>query len=1060
MEKTLSKKKGTLMKNRSFFKRPLCLLLLGCLALSLCACPGATDDPPAGGCAHTYENGYCTLCGAKDPTYTPPVNPNVTYGDGEVIDGAGDSLAADATVLLPITYDATAAEELQAPTLFRSWASKMAEGKTFMCQGTATLAESNGKDKVYDGKGATLILESALTIKGVENVTIKNITIVGDVKIASGTGVIFENAKILGGITAEKAASSIVLNGCRVEAATAITTAATDLSVINSALAFTACGVLDTGKGTFVENCRIVGTGVAISSSATVDASFRYNTVTVGEKDKAITIDTGAQNALVAMNIIRGPQVSVQVTGARNAVVVSNTLISVEASENRNLYICDNAMGGRVIAKNNNYFLADGNRYKNDGQTHDAVLENNQNVNGNTLTDVDARLEVGADETLLPHVDKTLFVHMERKATVKDPASSVKQSVSEYVAAQSAEKGIVILSPGVYKTYGPITFTAEQSNTVLYAYGVYVERVEEKGKNSIGSLLTCESTDNVTVKGLTVGYEQPSAMQVYVIDKQKSGGTCTLTVLPGAGMINEFGDTNATYYLNMTAYLHKADQDYIPIGDIELGAVSKRSDGTIRITLENPEDYEVIEIGDALTNRYQSYSRTVYTEKSANVTYLDVTAYGIAGAFCCFEKENRSAVTYYRFADTTRLGELIDKATYEKYEAYEAEYGINFEIRSEDGYYYGSVPHVSSIDGIQALSCEQGSQVISCLFENMCDDGSLQKGQHARLAKIIDNGDGTATIIFKGNLSLQRGQTSTPDAFCATIRKGDRVAIYTAFGQLICDSIAQSDEKGYDTVISDYNGKKVVRKQVTVLTKDLHPDYQTILAGYQRDANGFLSDDGQATKEKILVDNFSRGCNGFLFDNVLVQNNRSRGFLIKASDGAIKNCTIRNNAKLAVAVIYEIYWGESSFSENVRIENNLIDHVGYALYNNGQYLHYPINISGLGGGTTDEDYLLYKNIRIVGNKFINRVNEYAVYIQAAKNVLLENNDFGCFDEENEDYYAKSVLLNGASGITLNNNTYSPFIPFEELIDGSYYKNVTGTDVMLDGVSIIPDKEEE
>lgn len=1049
------------MKHRSFFKRALSLVLLACLALSLCACPGETTDPPVGGCEHTYEGGYCSLCGAKDPQYTPPANPNVTYGDGEMIVGAGDSIAEDAAVLLPIVYDAAAAEELQAPTLFRSWASKIAEAKTFLCKSTATLNESQGKDKVYDGKGATLILEGGLTIKGVENVTFKNVTIIGHVTISSGTGVIFENAKILGGIFVEKAASSIVLNGCRVEGVNAVTTAGTDLSVINSCLSFTEWGILDTGKGTFVENCRLTGTGIAIFSHPSTDASFRYNTISVGEKDKAITIGVGAKNTLVAMNVIRGPQTSVEVIGARNAVVVSNTLITVEASENHNLYICDNAMGGRLIAKNNDYFLADGNRYKNDGQTHDAILEGNENINGNTLMNVDARPEVGADESLLPHVDKSLFVGMERKTTVKDPTSTVKQSVAEYVADRSAKNKIVILAPGAYKTYGPITFKAAESNTVLYAYGVYVERVEEKNTNSIGSLITCEGTDNVTVKGLTVGYEQPSAMQVYVVGKQRSGDTCTLTVLPGAGMLNEFGDTNATYYLNMTAYLHKADQNYIPIGDIELEAVSKRADGTMRITLKNAEDYEVIEPGDALTNRYQSYSRTVYTAKSKNVSYIDVTAYGIAGAFCCFEQENRSATTYYRFADTTRLGELIDKATYEKYQAYESEYEISFEIsRDPEGRYYGSVPHVGSIDGIQALSCEQGSQVISCLFENMCDDGSLQKGQHARLAKIIDNGDGTATIIFKGNLSLQRSQTSTPDAFCATIRKGDRVAIYTALGQLICDSIAQSDEKGYDTVTSNYNGKPVVRKQVTVLAKDLHPEYETILAKYQRDSKGFLSDDGQATKEKILVDNFSRGCNGFLFDNVLVQNNRSRGFLIKASDGVIKNCTIRNNAKLAVAVIYEIYWGESSFSENVRIENNLIDHVGYALYNNGQYLHYPINISGLGGGTTDADYLLYKNIEIIGNKFINRVNEYAVYIQAAKNVLLEGNDFGCFDEENEDHYAKSVLLNGAADIVLNNNTYSPFIPFEELIDGSYYKNVSGTDVTLDGVSIIPDKEGE
>ncbi len=1024
------------MKKRSAWQTLLCLLLIACTALGLCACPGETPSIPP----------------------TPPEGDeeeNVTYGNGNVIEGAGDNLQNSA-VLIPASYDESKAQAIPTGNFFRIFDQYFRADSVIRANGNsaAILASNSAKDKSYNGKGAVLLMPQGIIIRGAENVTLSNLAIAGNITIEDSSTVIFENVEIKGEVSINAGTSDVVLNACRLTGTTTLTNEGKDVTLMNSYVGYTACGVLDSGKGTTVQNCRLEGEGTAIQSTGT-DASFQYNTITVGEKAVGIAIGKGAVNAISAMNLITGTQTSVTVDGARNTVVVRNSLISVEAAGNRNLYVCDNEMGGRLIAKDNTYFLADNNTYPNDTYKHTAILENNENINGDTLTDVNARLEVGADKALLPHVDKYQFVGMERKQTIKEVTAKTESGIAQYVASHAAAGNTVIIAPGVYATDSPLSFGAEHANTTVYAYGVYVERKASPGVNSIGSMVTCEKTENVTIKGLSVGYAQPSVMQVYVLSKNEKN--LTIDVLPGAGMIAEFGNSNPAYYLNMTLYLHPADNEYKPIGDIPFTAVSKLPDGKMRITLESASDFDVIESGDALTNRYPSYSRTIYTAKSKNITYQDLTVFGIAGAFCCYEEENESATTYYRMADTTRLGELITKTEYEKYAALEIEHGLDFEIsQDESGHYYGSIPHIGSIDGIQADRCAQGSRVISCLFENMCDDGSLQKGRHARLAKITANGDGTATVILKGNHALNRSQNVEPDGFCADIKAGDTVAVYTAKGQLLCQSVAQDDAIYFDTVKSTYNGKSVKRYKVTVLEKDLNPEWETILSDYTQDANGYLTDDAQSSAQKILVDNMSRSCNGFLFDNVMVRNTRSRGFLIKASNGTIKNCTIRDNAKLAIAVIYEIYWGESGFSENVTIKNNLIDHVGYALHNNGQYLHYPINISGLGGGTVDQDHLLYQNIRITGNKFVNPVNDYWIYVQAAKGVVIENNDFGSFADEDDTHYTKILLLNGASDITLSDNRFSSFILYEELVEGEHYENIHGTDATLNGTPLIPD----
>jgi hypothetical protein len=182
----------------------------------------------------------------------------------------------------------------------------------------------------------------------------------------------------------------------------------------------------------------------------------------------------------------------------------------------------------------------------------------------------------------------------------------------------------------------------------------------------------------------------------------------------------------------------------------------------------------------------------------------------------------------------------------------------------------------------------------------------------------------------------------------------------------------------------------------------------------------------------------------------------SRGYV----DGlTVTNCTFRNNAKCGVAIIYEIYWGESGMSENLKIERNLFDNTSYSDADQVRYQHAPLIIMGLGGGRVEEDYLLYKNIDIIGNKFINRnvhVNPYAIYLQAVRDVVIEGNDFGTFEGESEDNFAGAIGFNGAMNIKIENNTYSEYVALEQNFFGGFYKNVYGADV--DGV-IPKDKDD-
>ena len=774
------------------------------------------------------------------------------------------------------------------------------------------------------------------------------------------------------------------------------------------------CGNLTVlGTGVSIKNCRVSG-GVTVKGAT--------NTLLANVEAAAFT----AENAF-------------------NTVVVLSAITVAEAKGCRDLFIVDNTLGG-LYAEGNNYFLGDGNKV-----AKAPVCRENGNINGDNLADVDARLPVGANEELLPHVDKELFVGMPRRTTVR--AKGEELSLYAHILREAEKREAVIVPPGAYAVDTSAFFRAEHSHTTVYAFGVYAEAVRPASGTYRKHHLHISGTDTLTIRGLAVGYAHQSSGQVYVLEKL---GDRRLHVVTGAGMWNAFCKSDPEYFNTGGIGIQRAGTFYA-LGDFGLvdTSVEKLEDGTMLVTAYDDQTYNTILPGDILTCRLAGGAGTVVVHESNAVTFKDFTLYGYAGAFAFHENRNLSGTTYYRVLDTTRTGEIIDEETYNRYRAYEEKYGVSLEISvDEKGRFRGSLPHIGSIDATHASFCVEGSQITSSLFENMCDDGTNQNSAHARLSELIDNGDGTVTVIYKGNLSQftynMQKEKGNFNRYCALFRPGDRVFIYTSKGQLVCDTPALSASVAHDTITVKHptiTGKETDRFSFTIKKEAIN---YAALEGFD------LTDDDHMPEHKVLVDNMTRASNFFRMDNMMVQGSRSRGLLLKASGGVVKNCTFRNIAKVAVAIVYEIFWGESGVSENLVIENNLIDHTSYSP-NTSIYKHIPIDIMGLGGQSIEEDYLLYKNIRIAGNKFINRVTTqypYAIYVQAARDVEIVDNDF---DGEvvQGDAPAQAILLSGAMNLTVAGNKYPAYCAGNpaRIVEGEHYKNIGGADI-----GNIPDKE--
>ncbi len=775
------------------------------------------------------------------------------------------------------------------------------------------------------------------------------------------------------------------------------------------------------GHGVSIINCSISAENKAIFARA-AGLVLKNNHISCG--GIAIALESGSYNCLVAQNRTDG---EIEIRDGYNCSVILNEAEKISALNNKNVYIIDNSAKTLSLC-NNNHIICDGNKFES------LADENNQNKNGNSLMDVDARLEVGADRNLLPHTDKDLFIGMTVSETIKDAELECEMVFSDYLPTVCEKNDVVIVAPGAYRT-ATIQLTDAHSNTKIYAYGVYVENLE------YDSVLVLRQAENITVAGLTMGYKPQSAHQIHVLEV----GEDYITAVTAAGLAEESTDRR---------YQHTLFSDIYPRGSLYTESVKINDDGTMTWGV-SADHIHKLRAGDVLNRRVgRPGESSVYTEACSGIVYKDVVLYGQSSALAFAERDNLKSVVYYRIHNTNRAPYIIDEKTYQFYKALEEKYGVCLEVSIDHlGRYRGSIPRVGSVDATHIMRCKKGITAISCIFEQMCDDGSNHRASSSRLAECKDNGDGTTTLVYKPNLAevYYIGYQRKDGSSCPQFEKGDQAYLYTSKGQLVCDTPALDDCVFVGTGVSELTGAEYEKHAIKVKTEAVN---FAALEGYD------LSDDHYRTDNKVLVDNTSHNSQGFYFDNVWIEGIRSRGFMVKAPNGTIKNCTFCNLNMAGIACKTEITWSESTVAHDINISKNLFNNTSFA---NDQFTLKrlaPIVIEGF-SNTVQKDFLIYKNITIEGNRFENVKHKYGICINSAENVKIIGNTFCPIVGEDPENLGISIDIDTAMDVEISGNTFSPNSKTPlDAICARNYKNVYGTDVSdKDGNRLLPDSVE-
>ena len=889
-------------------------------------------------------------------------------------------------------------------------------------------------DTKYYGNGCTVIFTGGIEISGVSNAVIKEMIIKGDVILDNSDSVTVFEVGIVGNVTVGQDARDISFKSCRIES---------DQTAIDSRgdnVTFYKCfiggkkGIVSTGGDLAIQSTEIIADEIAISSAGE-DILLRNNVIEASVSGEGISIGEESQNVLVAHNVIRRAQASITVVNSTNAVILLNSAISVNGKGNRNLYVVENSLGGLLGLEGNEYLLCDGNSFNSDGKDHSVISLNNSKYNGDDLEDQSART-TGAEESLLPETNKDLFISMERKTVVRDISTPESYSFNSYVRSVARERDVVIIPPGAYTVSSTLLLDAAHSDTTVYAFGVYQESAD------YGSLISLERVRRFTVKGLTMGYVKESSGQIHVVAKRSGKLLC----VAGAGFSDDFTKTNTDKFNPefCDIFLDGALYPSILMGDHH--DIVKSGDRSFILTPHDEKIYNIIRVGDVLSTRIAGDNgHSVSIKDSKNILFKDSTLYGYSASLAVTASGDNDNIEFYRWHNTSRSAPVIDKAIYDKYVALEKEYGVNLEVYTDgEGRYRGSLPRVGSVDAFHISGSKEGVNVTSSILESMCDDASNQRGYSARLHKIEDMGNGVSRIYFKSNLGqvyYEKGKTQ--GSLCHTVSAGDNVRIYTSEGRELCNTYALSNQEHFETIGYQLMYGSEIRTYsaqihyITVKTSALDLSVLTKADGSVYD----LNDNGFDSSNKVYVDNLSYNSSGFTFDNLLIQNTRSRGVLIKSTNTTIKNCTLRNLAHAGILINSEPQWSESTVPHNILIADCVFDNCGFK---NGEYdstLNAPISIVGLGELVYTDSSLVCTGITVESCSFINNKNIHAISALSAQNLTIRNNLLGKADSK-----GALIALDTVKNVEISGNTYPPDITGGINVVANNYINVFGSDI--------------
>ncbi len=1035
---------------RPFLLRLLCLLLVLCTIAPLAACQGGegqtdtptpgdppagdppTDDPPVDDPTPDDEPASPIGTGVTGiPTGVADAYAPITLGDYEkglegldLAEFAG-GCRLDASAFPMLGREVSGEETLTPGRLINHLRGNSLQPTLYRLQetdGPVVLEGASGR--TYQGNGAVILSNVPLIILGGRDVTLTDLTWIN---VGGGPAICMENTvpALLQGVEAvgesalhaSAGTAALALSGCRLIATGdgLVLEGVESATVYDTAIAAGGVGIAAGGNDIYIENCLINSPdgGVAITAD---DSRLWYSTL------RGTVRATGTTNLLLAQNTLYGRATSIDMREAYNSVALLNRATGVTVAESKSVYLAENRLAGDLISRENDYLLANGNRLT---EGFSVRQTSTTHPSGDNLTDINARAEVGANEALLPQVDRDRFVGMPRKSHVRERAGSQRMAAS-YLQEETALADIVILAPGAYTQGAAIKLKGDRAGVTVYAYGVLLEKTSY-GDNA----LYFDGTDHLTIKGLSTGHAVNSSGLGVVVAKREGK---YIDLMPGAGMIRDWTDPNYYSFTGLTqtiyGYLPGHPEPYADMGT--QGQSYDPATGLITLQV-NASTYAMIEKGHTITCRGVGNS-AMQTMQSDTLTLEDVTIFGAAGFAITDSQSVGDGLHLTRVLVTPAPAFIIDEETYTDYREAEERYGVSLGVYiDEQGRTRGTPMKMSTVDATHSGSCKKGITATSCLFESMCDDGTNQKSTHARMAGWEDLGNGTVRLYFKTNISaINYNMGRLNGGNCVLFQEGEMISLYRTDGRRVCtDTPALSDAKRERTQMNEFGSSETV--------------YSVLMAKEAIDLSALEGVDlsrSHPLVPYVAVDNHSWASIDATFDNCKVQNVRSRGLLVQAPYCTIKHCSLVSTGMAGILVSHDVSWGESGMSFGVRLLFNYFE-------NNGHYdddiKNTPIRICTM-TSAHEERYFLHHDFEIRGNRFVDRNTTYALAISGVDSILIEDNDFGTRKGVADDS-AAPVRLEYVQSVAIYDNIFPAGCQTgEQRVHARYYKWLAGNDM--------------
>ena len=904
-------------------------------------------------------------------------------------------------------------------------------GDYAITDGAGLIFDRNDDGKSYDLKNAMIRIgvrsgEAGISFKNTRNIVLSNARIA----VYGGTAVNTDRAKgcKLVGIhvngDAEEGFSlggtDVKLESCSVSSEEnkrirhAVLARGKDITVLNCNLENAEIGVLDRSEnGAVIENNLVTDCGIGVLTE-TANTVIWYNTLkgcSVGIKasDDKSEISAGeatVYNILSAMNDVQNSETSVLYENVSNSVLLRNTLEQASISGCINVYVNENAVSGALSLQKNDYVIANGN------VCTSLTDSENTNVNGDNVTDLSVRLSVGANEALQPHINKEQFVGMTRKSAVRTGSGSC--DLAAYLSEQMQSKEFVIVPPGAY-TNLPMN-TNGLSDVTVYAYGVLSEMYESTG---VGHAWQFENCENITLKGMFFSTAVYPHTQGTVTNKWMDGGVGCIAFIADPGYHADF--TAASGKFNSATAGHYFEPNSMT-GMIDISGHSFKSyDVTTGLNtlggLSTPI-YNGIYSGCRVAFRSGAGEGGIRFDACSEMKVEDVTVMSSAG-FAEADYDNDVAPLLHRYAVTAGPAPVLDSTK---------DYKDPTNVIWKDSYgrLRSAAPLYSTCDATHSTNARVGVTAISCLLENMNDDGGNINAHYS----VLNSYDASRNTLVYTTTNVIGYQL-----FCRDFRAGDTVLLYTM------------------------NGKYVGTAKTTSATEILTDTTRSICID---------TDITVPAGEKIVVQNASASGKDFLWDNVTVRESNANGLRIKTPGGVVKNCSFDNVRCAGVKCTPEYNeWPECGYISDVKIMNNLFEGLNRS---DGMWEDWdnragsaPITIRvneadntthDLSGApqaewtySSDMAYCMHKNIEVVGNVFRGNHGRYEISLSGVSELKITENVFEARNASaNLTATKATILILTGNGIEISDNTYPTDVTSPIENRRNIGQNITGNDI--------------